>query len=498
MCEISAHKIYKPNNMSQSRTVKAGILASGTFLTTCVSLISAVVLARVLSMYDYATYKQTLLVYAFVSPLLMLGLPDALYYFLPGENKRPRSLLIENLLLLGFMAGLFSLFLLFGGNRLLAWRFKNPDLARMLLILAPYPLFMLPVSGLSACLIARNRVKQVAVFNVLSRLFMLATVLTAIMISRTPTAAIVGTVVATGIVFFPALKLMFAACNLGSWLPSTNSMWSQLKYAVPLGLAVMIGTISKSLDKMIVSSMCSPEQFAVYVNGAIEIPLIGILTGSVIAILIPDLVKLYKAAQYQELMELWHRAMVKCALLIFPIMIFLFVMAPEVMRILFSVKYENSAVPFRVYLLLLPIRITTFGAVFMAAGKNTLILYRVIVGLALNLVLSIILVKLVGAIGAAVATVIAIYVWNIPYCLFFIGKILHTGIFRIFPYQHLANILLIAVLPSVILVAGLVWDVSDIVKVITLGGFYSLAIILLYWWCKWIKLQEGRIKWGKI
>jgi O-antigen/teichoic acid export membrane protein len=292
--------------------------------------------------------------------------------------------------------------------------------------------------------------------------------------------------------------LMFAACNVGSLLPMTKSMWSQLKYAVPLGLAGMIGKISLSLDKMIVSSMCTPEQFAVYVNGAIEIPLIGILTGSVMAVLIPDLVKIYKAAQYQELMELWHRAMVKCALFIFPIMIFLFVMAPEVMRVLFSVKYEASAVPFRIYLLLLPIRITTFGAIFMAAGKNTLILYRTIVGLLLNLVLSIILIKFIGAIGAAVATVIVIYVWNIPYCLFFIGKILHTGIFRIFPYQRLANILLIAVLPSIILGIGLVWDASDFVKVITLGGFYSLAIILLYWWRKWIRLQEGRFKWGQI
>jgi O-antigen/teichoic acid export membrane protein len=484
--------------MSQSRTVKAGILASGTFLTTCVRLISAAVLARVLSMYDYATYRQTLLVYAIVAPLLMLGLPQALYYFLPGENKRPRSRLMDNLMLLTFMAGLFTLFLLFGGNRFLAWRFKNPDLARTLLILAPYPLFMLPASGLGACLIARDRVKQLAVFNVISRLFILAIVLTATLIWRTPVAAIVGTVVGTGIVLLPALKLMFASCKVGSLLPSTEGMWSQLKYAAPLGLAGMIGTIYFSLDKMIVSSMCSPEQFAVYVNGAIEIPLIGILTGSVIAVLIPDLVKMYKASQYQDLMALWHRAMLKCALLIFPIMIFLFVMAPEIMRILFSVKYEDSAIPFRVYLLLLPIRITTFGAIFMAAGRNTLIVYRSVTGLILNLFLSIILIKVLGSIGAAVASVIVIYVWTIPYCIYFIGKILHTGVFRIFPYQRLANILLIAVLPSIILGAGLVWDVSDIAKVITLGGFYSLAVILLYWWRKWIKIQEGRFKWGQI
>ena len=298
---MSARKTKKLKNMSQSRTVKAGILASGTFMTTCVRLISAVILSRVLSMYDYATYRQTLLAYAFISPLLMLGLPQALYYFLPGENKRPRSLLMENLLLLSFMAGLFTLFLLFGGNRLLAWRFSNPNIARTLLILAPYPLFMLPASGLSACLIARNRVKQVAVFNVLSHLFMFAVVLTAVLIFRTPVAAIVGTVIGAGIVLFPALKFMFAACNVGSLLPSINGMWSQLQYAVPLGLAAIIGTISKLLDKMIVSSMCSPEQSAVYINGAIEIPLIGVLTGSVMAIIIPDLVKMHKAAQYKEL-----------------------------------------------------------------------------------------------------------------------------------------------------------------------------------------------------
>jgi len=80
--------------------------------------------------------------------LLALGLPQAIYYFLPGENERPRAVLVENLLLLSFMGGLFSLFLL-GGNRFLAWRFNNPDIAKTLRILVPYPLFMLPASALS-------------------------------------------------------------------------------------------------------------------------------------------------------------------------------------------------------------------------------------------------------------------------------------------------------------------------------------------------------------
>lgn len=467
--------------MSQSRTVKAGILASGTFLTTCVRLISAIVLSRVLSMYDYATYRQTLLAYAFVSPLLMLGLPQALYYFLPGENKRPRTLLMENLLLLSFMAGLFTFFLLFGGNRLLAWRFKNPNVVRTLLILAPYPLFMLPASGLSACLIARDRVKQVAVYNVLSHLFMLAVVLTAVLIFRTPVAAIVGTVVGAGIVFLPALKLMFSACNVGSLLPSTSGMWSQLKYAVPLGLASIIGTVSKLLDKMIVSSMCSPEQFAVYVNGAIEIPLVGVLTGSVMAILIPDLVKMYKAAQYDELRVLWHRAMVKCSLMILPVMVFLLAMAPEVIRLLFSDRYVESVHPFRVYLLALPVRITHFGAIFMAARRNKLIVYRAMTGLILNLFLSIILIKVFGSIGAAVSTVLIVYLWAVPYNLIFISRILKMNIRTAIPFSILTKVLIVSICSgAVFLLAPFVRPLGDVLTLAILGLLYAVVVLFFF------------------
>lgn len=461
--------------------MKAGILASGTFLTTCVRLITAAVLARLLSMYDYATYRQTLLAYAFVAPLLTFGLPQALYYFLPGEKERPRSRLVDNLMLLSFMAGLFTLFLLCGGNRLLAWRFKNPDLVRTLLILAPYPLFMLPASALGACLIARDRVKQAAVYNVVSCLFKLAIVLTAVMIWRTPLAAIVGTVIAAGIVLLPALKLMLASCRVGSLLPSTKGMWSQFKYAVPLGLAGFIGTIYLLLDKIIVSSMCTPEQFSVYINGAFEIPLIGILTGSVMSVLIPDFVRMYKADQLGQLTELWHRSMVKCALIILPVMVFLFVLAPEVIRILFSSKYVESVHPFRVYLLALPVRITFFGGIFMAARRNKLIVYRSLTGLILNLFLSIILIRLMGSIGAAVSTVLIMYLWSVLYNVFCVSKILKVNIRSIIPLKVLMKVLFISLgSGAVFIIAPVVRPFGDIPTLAIFGLFYTVVVLLLF------------------
>ena len=68
--------------------------------------------------------------------------------------------------------------------------------------------------------------------------------------------------------------------------PDRKSMTDMLKYAVPLGLAGMISTVMLETNKIIVSAMCTPEEFANYVNGVIEIPLIGIITGSISAVIL--------------------------------------------------------------------------------------------------------------------------------------------------------------------------------------------------------------------
>jgi O-antigen/teichoic acid export membrane protein len=479
--------------MSQNRTLKVAILASGRFLTSCAGLISCVVLARVLSVYDYATYRQTLLAYAFVVPLLTLGLPQILYYFLPGEEKRPRAILVENLLLLSLMAGLFSVFLLLGGNRLLAWRFNNPDLAKTLRILAPYSLFMLPVLAFDACLMARDRVKQVVVFNVISRLVMLAMVVTVSIVWRTPTAAIIGTVAGAGVVLLPALKLMFASCSIGPYRPSCYGMWSQLKYAVPLGLAGTLGTISLALDKVIVSSMCSPKQFAVYVNGAFEISLIAVLTGSVTSVLIPDFVKMYRASEHQEIRDLWHRAMARCLLIFLPVMGFILVMAPEIMRVLFSAKYEDSAYPFRVYALMLPIRATNFGAVLMATNHTRTIMLGSILNLIANALLAVFFIYLLGPTGAAWATTLSAIGLALFYSVI-IRRYLEVYGKGILPWKDITR-LFAAIAPPTFIIAAImafcpVLPKNDILRLTLTSGVFLLVLGICYHKSNIVKYSE--------
>jgi O-antigen/teichoic acid export membrane protein len=65
-----------------SRTAKVFSPSLGNALTAVVMLVSSMVLARVLTKYELGTVRQTLLAYQFAAPLLMLGLPQAVFYFL--------------------------------------------------------------------------------------------------------------------------------------------------------------------------------------------------------------------------------------------------------------------------------------------------------------------------------------------------------------------------------------------------------------------------------
>jgi O-antigen/teichoic acid export membrane protein len=467
--------------MKRSRTVNAGILSFGRALTKVVGLVSAMILARVFAKEDYATYRQSLMIYTFAAPILSLGLPQAIYYFMPNQPDRKRNILANNMATLALTGSLLTAFLLFGGSDFLAKQFNNPELAKTLRVMAWYPLFMFPVSGLGACLMVNNRVKQVASYNIISRIVMFVTVITPVFIWRTPFAGVVGFVLAAAVVMGPALWLMLRAADTGIYRPDLSGIKEQLRFAVPLGLAGIIGQLSVNLDKILVSKFFDPETFAVYVNGAMEIPLIGMITGSATAVLLPDITRMLGTGKNEEALALWKRAAVKCATIIFPVMGFLMVMAPELMALLYGEKYVGSAVPFRIYLLLLPIRIAFFGTIFMGAGKSHLVLTMSAVALLLKIPISIYLVQRIGYLGPAVATVLVVYLWGKAFDVFWARRLLKTSYREILPYRDLSKMLLAIFVASVVAFATSLLCVYNLyAKMMLCACIYGACVMLLF------------------
>jgi O-antigen/teichoic acid export membrane protein len=374
-----------------SRTTKVFALSLGKSLTGLVMLATAMVLARVLTKHDFATVQQTLLAYQFIAPLLLLGLPEAAFYFLPGETKRPRGVLIDNLTLLVALSCMFSLFLALGGNELLAMRFDNPDLARTLKWMIPYPLFIMPVALLGGVMVVRERVTAFCVYNVCTKTVLGGAIIAAAMWTHSYTGPLLAHILVPALILPVGLWMAFSSVP-GDWTwPNWASMKEMLKFSVPLGMATMFGTMSMQLDKVIVSAMTSPEEFAVYANGAVEIPLIGIITGSVAAVVLADMRKNVINGEYHEAVRLFRLTAEKTSYILFPVMFFLLISGDSFIQTLFSEKYAQSVVPFRWYLLLLPVRTVVFGSLLMTMNKTRVILFRSVISLIVNAILSMIL-----------------------------------------------------------------------------------------------------------
>ena len=433
---------------NKSRFFKVLILSFGQTLTSVSSIVAGMVAARVLSKADYATFRQTFLAYKFIAPLLLLGLPNALYYFLPRETKNKFSTVLTSLILIFILASIFSLFLYSGGYKLLAKRFNNNELETTLKWMIGYPLYVMPVSILGAVLLSQNRSNALVSYNIFTSSTLSLLTILALIITKSYSGPLLVQIFLP-LIFLPIALWLYRKYVPGKFvLPTFNAMGNMLKYSIPIGLASMISLIMLETNKVVVSFMCTPEEFANYVNGAVEIPLIGIVTGSISSIILVDMTKMIKEGNKEDAIKLFKVAATRSASILFPVMVFLLCTGKAFIITLFSEKYIESVVPFYIYLFVLPIRIVIYGSALMALGFTKTILFRSIFDLIINTILSIIFVFYFGYLGAAIATIITLYLWTVPYNLLKIAQGFGIKTLSVLPFKNLFRLLLVCLVFS--------------------------------------------------
>ena len=438
-----------------------------------VSIASGMVFARALEVTDYGTYLQTFLAYDFAVPLLTLGLPSSLYYFLPGAKERQKGMVLDNMLLLFFAGAIFSMFLILGGTELLAKRFNNPDLSITLRWMIFYPLYTFPII-LGAILVINDKVNLNAAYNVITGVIFTVGLIISAVVTKSYEAPILVRILLP-ILFFPAAVYLSFKYVPGKWYkPDFSSMLQMIKFAVPLGLASVLGTLTLQLANMIVSFLCTPEVFAVYATGAKEVPFIGIITGSIAVVIMADMSQKCKEGDLKSALELFKKASVTSAYFLLPIMVFLLFYAESFIEVLYTDKYAGSVWPFRIFLFFLPIRIVYYGTAFIALGKTKAILYRSAISLILTAIFCYLFTLWLGFIGAAIATVIVSYIWSIPYNLITLSKEFKCKPLYLLPLKKLGIILVLSLISGIISAIFLLFHFSSFI--VLLAGFSIFGI----------------------
>src|SRR5215203_3600374 len=338
-------------------------------LAFALSIALPLLLVRRLSQQEFGLYKQAFLVVGTALALLPLGFQMSAFYFLPREKDRQGQIILNILLFHLFMGGLGALVLLLF-PQLLSTIFHSDEVVTFAPIIAAVIFFWVVSSYLEVVSVAHQEARLSTIFIISAQLTKTGLLLLAAIAFGSIRALIYAALV-QGIVQTIILLVYLHSRFPRFWVSfDWDVLRMQLSYALPFGFAGLLFTLQTDLPNYFVSNQFDPATFAIYAIGCFNIPLVGILSESVGAVMIPQVSVLQKHGDHREILALASRVARKLAIVYLPLYAFLIVMGREFLTVLFTQQYAASWPIFAINLTLLPLSIFVSDPIMRAFAEH--------------------------------------------------------------------------------------------------------------------------------
>lgn len=337
--------------MSVRRSVSgpAFVLTAGRTLAFGASFFIPVVLARRFSTEEFGTYKQVFILYETLYFIAQAGLATSLFYFIPRAPRHAARFLANAAMAIALVAGICAVVVASGGG-LVSWIFSNSALEPLVLPGSIYFLFLVTAAPLEIVMICRER------YGLASASYATSDLLRAC-------ALILPTIVTGDLRWLMFGAVAFSTVRLGAMLlylrgvygaelrPDRGLLREQLRYALPFGLAVLVGTLQGNFHHLVVSHSFDAATFAVYAVGCLQIPLIDFVATPMADVMMVKMTEARRRNVFAEAKAIWHQALSDLALLLVPLVGLLLVVADDLIVLLFTSSYAASVPIFRVSVL---------------------------------------------------------------------------------------------------------------------------------------------------
>ncbi len=425
----------------------------------------SIILARTLSTENYGVYLQVQLIVSTLLYLAIFGVPHSIYYFLP-RSREPRLLIVASALVLCLVGVCLAAGVYLSMGKI-SELLSNPSLSDLALIAAGLLFFQVPIKLFEPAMISAKRVGTFVLLNsTFNFLFFFPIAIPAIL--GWPVAEILYCMLGFYVVQFVAIMVTLLLVTRGLRGLADGESYSfraQVLYSAPIGLAGMVGEIDRQTDKIIVSGAFDPEQYAIYTRGAMEIPLLNVISNSLHNIMMPRFVEAYRDGDQAALLASWHSAIRLMASFVYPACAFFIGTGDLLIPFLYSDRFADASIIFQIYMLTLLVRVTTGDAIIRAIGRTGVMFKFSLVGIVLNIILTSSLIKVMGIVGAPTATVLVSYIMATAY-LYVVGRMLDIEVMKIFPWVSLRRI----VIASIVSIA-----IASVARIPGLGAAATLG-----------------------
>ena len=436
-------------------------------------------LARSLSKTDYATYGQSLLIVVTMTTIISAVFNKSLYLFLAGENKNNNAVLSSNLFIallvsIGFVIGTYTV------APQISSLFGNINIQYCIRIYVFSILSSTLYTIINSYLIFKGRVKVSSSISVVSNLIKVCVLYW--VINNTNSIESIFWV----LLFISVAQLITALFFVLPRLTGISKAHialglQQAKLGLPLGLSAMIGTFILQADAFMISTMLNQEAYAMYRNGAWEIPLISTIYASISIIILPEITTLWKKQEFQLIRSLKSTAILSTACITFPILGYLLINSENIIVLLFSSTYQASWTVFAIFNLALLVRINDYSDIIIASGKTKLISQYYLIAFILNLILNYVLIVYFSYVGAAIATLFSLL------CLAILQgrksvRLLNTSVNDLFQMKKILIVLLISIVLYGLISIGVSQIITPLFLKLIFGGllYFPLIYYIIY------------------
>lgn len=357
-----------------------------------------VVLARSLDQASYGTYKQLFLIAHLAMYSLQFGLSQALFYFVPRAQcqKEQRTYLGQTQVLLSVIGTLTTLALLVLAP-IIAERFQNPQIANISVPLSLLAGFLVASSGLEIGLTAQGKPGYSALALVGSDLLRVSLMLAPVLAGFGVAGLAWGAALASGLRWLLSMHLAIGA----GWLSfSRQTLGQQLAYSLPFGFAVLLAMPQQQFHQLLVASKATPELFALYAVGCMQIPVVSLLYMPVSESLQVQLAELEREGRTHESGPVFGEAVQRLAMIFLPLCALLIAVARPMLELLYGESYAAAAPIFRIAVLTVVVASLPVEGVLKARARTGTLLVANAIKLGLTWPLLSISYRLFGMQGA--------------------------------------------------------------------------------------------------
>ena len=414
-------------------------VAAGQAAVKSTQLVVALLLVRLLSVDAWNQVAFVLSIHLAVVTFGALGLQHGLLYFVARDPDDARSLVLRTA---GVTLGVGVV--VTGALWLVAGAIgRSLSVATVIPLVGLAAAFELCTVGMPSALIALQRFRFAAAWDVANSLVVVCLVAIAAAMRGTVQAVVVALVAAAIVRLIAFLVItMVLPRQLPHAGPSSIGMREQLLYSLPLGLTLAANVINRTIDKWYIAAF-EPSQLGRYTIAAQEIPLLAVLPYAGGAVIATELARAFGRSDTATASSLWLVQTRSMARLVVPMTVGLMLTAPELLRLLVGPTSPAMVLTFQLFTAITLHRVAEYGLLLRVAGRPAAVLSAALVLLGANAVLALVGVLVAGPVGAAAGTLTA----NVVAWLFVLRKVgmaLGTSLGGSFPWREWTTALLLS------------------------------------------------------